>query len=232
MFAWLKYIVACQWYTVRFCFYTLHAALVFIVRPGVPLAVAVLCGIGFFAGGSVEQSLASTALESMFSSLRFIASFMISDELVDALYSLRWGVVALIVLTGLLVVLVVLSALFRPLVSALGVPKRPLPPLMPLLAPDTEVYPVTVTRMIGQGDFPPLADGLDTLSKTLPSPLADLLVVKSTASRRAAANARPGAGLRASSPQSTAPTIVPAAQGSARPARPVMPQPGGQSPKP
>lgn len=212
---YLKYILACQWYTVRLVFYVVHSFLVFLSKPGARLIVpGVVIGALYLTRDNLD-ALIGRNVDNLWSS---VVAPIIGPGAAGLTTPFNIEIMAIVALILGFLAFGMLASILQPVMGSIWAPQRPLPPLPPLIAPNTEVPAVRVTRLLRPRRQPPLTQGLDALSAHLPDELQDVLKPRPPQRRGAA-------------PLMPLPTQQPTPDGSASP-KPHRPTPPPAPPKP
>lgn len=172
---WIGYVLACQLYTLRLGLFYLHSALVFLSKPGARVVVpVVLFGLVYLLRGPLDAAFGGE-VETLWASL---VTPIFGSDLARLTRPIDIELTAVALLLLLALVMLLLASMLQPVVGALWAPRLPLPPLPPMVVPDTEVKAVPVTRQLSPQAYAPLPDGLASLSQGLPDELQALLARK------------------------------------------------------
>jgi hypothetical protein len=184
---YLKYILACQWYTVRLVFYVVHSFLIFLSKPGARLIVpGVVIGALYLTRDNLD-ALIGRNVDNMWSS---VIEPIIGPGAAGLTTPFNIEITAIIALILGFLAFGMLASILQPVMGSIWAPQRPLPPLPPLIAPNTDVPAVRVTRLLRPRRQPPLTEGLGALTAQLPDDLKDVLKPK-PAQRRSASPVMP-----------------------------------------
>jgi hypothetical protein len=213
---YLHYMLACQLYTLRLVLYWGHSGLVFLSKPGARIIVPVaLFGFVYALQAPLEAAVGAK-IDTLWQSL---VQPVFGTDLARLTQPLNIEITAVALLLLLALVMMLLASMLQPVIGALWAPRMPLPPLPPLLVPDTEVKAVPVTRLLKPQLYAPLPRGLESLSQGLPEELQGLVLRKEGA-KGARTIVRPSMG----SPEPSEGAGQGNAQGvSVRPVAPIMP---------
>jgi hypothetical protein len=172
---YLHYMLACQLYTLRLVLYWGHSGLVFLSKPGARIIVPVaLFGFVYALQAPLEAAVGAK-IDTLWQSL---VQPVFGTDLARLTQPLNIEITAVALLLLLALVMMLLASMLQPVIGALWAPRMPLPPLPPLLVPDTEVKAVPVTRLLKPQLYAPLPRGLESLSQGLPEELQGLVLRK------------------------------------------------------
>ena len=226
MWKYLKYVLECQWFTVRYAIYLVHSFLVFLAKPGARYIVPIVVIGSVYYGRDYLRTLFGSEVDSLWQD---VVPTFIGRNLTNSMFAYRIEVSAVVILIGFVLVFLLFASMLRPIIGAFWAPERPLPPAPPMHVPDTSVKTVDVHRLVQKYRHKRLPDGLETLTQGLPAHLQR--VMRQTSSRRS----MPLSGVPASMPPATPPASAQATGQGAAPSttqpqrqpnkRPVMPPP-------
>lgn len=169
---YIGYVLACQIYTLRLLLFWGHSFLVFLSKPGARIIVPMaLFGLVYALRAPLDAAVGGQ-IDTLWQS---VVTPILGTDLAGLTRPLNIEITAVALLLLLALVMMLLASMLQPVIGALWAPRMPLPPLPPMMVPQTEVRAVPVTRLLSPQRYAPLPDGLSSLSQGLPEELQTLL---------------------------------------------------------
>ena len=169
---YLVYVLACQFYCLRLAVYLIHSALVFLTKPGARLVVPLaLLGLVYVLRGFIEAQ-ADPAIDAFWQGA---VRPLIGADLYGLLSPFAIEISALAVLLLFALAFALLSSMLRPLVGTFAAPRQPLPPLPPLLVPDTQVRTVKARIAVPERSRSGFHGDLDALLDRVPDHVREVV---------------------------------------------------------
>ena len=172
MVRYLRYVLACQWYSITLLLFWVHSFLVFLTKPGARLIIPILLfGLVYLLRSPIEAGIGHE-VDAVW--VGVLPAFVGSD-IAQMLAFARIEISILVMLAVFMVFFLLFASILRPIMGAVWAPQQPLPPMLPLTLPDTTVHAEPVKRLLKRRHYRKLKHGLETLSVELPEHLQAVL---------------------------------------------------------